>query len=751
MSEHDLNKKRFGDGQSQYNHVAKIDRKILSDKITDTVCFSEDAIKTIDNIYSALEKVETAGERKSQVTDLRTLLEFAFTLKLYPATKFSERKTNRSLAAFVDEYYLKYPQESSARPLIDEVRKRLNHIIHNSIFMEVADEEMNALFLKVHCILDGLFCRHTVSRFVMTPSFYDVNEEQKNAVESSSNVVLVSSGPGTGKTHLIVDRMMHSARCSEAKSIIGLAYTNEAAKQLRDKYVYTIFGTKDYESIDKICISTIHSFAFNTLKSFSETLGRPFDYEIVDETEEKEIREEFKNVDSLISEYIKENNIVTFNGILKMFDDAVRNDAALRQYLKDTIYEIILDEAQDASMDAAQLLKDIYDISPGSIKIFMVGDQRQNIFAFNTGSILNFEKVGFTPTKYSLHRCYRCPNTILNLVNSFSFQDCKNERLYNKHAFGSDNKEELPTYTEYKDERDEINGIISEIRKLKTSQDIEYCDIAILLPTSYPFRVYGEHFNKEGIPFKCFGGQTELLEPVRRLLYYLGAIEKNKYSIKKLLTHLDIELGPDISIKNEDEALDIAESSPTAGKYVKTIKKFSPIVDTGEYSIADAIDAFAEISGDALIRDFSLVVKESGSRTYKELKQKMSPNMSDFGQFYNRANSIKSSTDTRDYVTISTIHSAKGKEWQYVFIPGVTDGKYPSYNKRATSGAAIIAHENSEMKKFYVACTRALKKLYLSWTDSYIIGNYTFNDRDMSKYLADKQNFLEIVRRRHTF
>lgn len=751
LSEEDLNKKRFRDGQSQYNHVAKIDGKGAENNANGNDCISGEAAKTVDSIYSTLEKVEKSRERKSQVTDLRTLLEFAFALRLYPTTKFSERKANKNLAAFVEEYYKKYPKESSARSLVDEVRKRLNHIIHNSIFMEVADEEMNGLFLKVHCILDGLFCRHSESRFVMASlTFTDVNEEQKAAVESTSSVILVNSGPGTGKTHLIVDRMMYSSRRSGDKSIIGLAYTNEAAKQLRDRYVYTVFGTNDYESVDKISICTIHSFAFNTLKSFSESSGRPFDYEIVDEIEEKEIREDFRHNNDLISEYMQENSLVTFNGILKMFDEAVRTDADLKQYLRDNVYEIILDESQDASMDAARLLKDIYDVSSGSIKIFMVGDQRQNIFAFNTGSMLNFKSVGFEPTQYSLHRCYRCPNTVLDLVNRFSFRDCKNEDLKNEHAFGVNVKEELPTYTEYPDEYAEMLGIISEIKKLKSSQDIEYRDIAILFPTSYPFKVYGERFNAEGIPFKCYGGQTELLVSIRMLLYCLGAIEKNKYSFKKLFAHFDLDLASDVGIKNEEELLVVAEFSPIARKYVEMLRRFRPLVDAGEYFVADAVDVYAEKTGEALMKEFSLAVRESGVRTYKELKQKMSPNVPAFGQFYNRANMVKSLAGIKDHVVISTIHSAKGKEWQYVFIPGVTDGKYPSY-KRNVSGTEMIAHENNEMKKFYVACTRALKKLYFSWTDSYSVGGYEFDHRKMSKYLADKLDLLEVVHSKSVF
>ena len=103
LSEEDLNKKRFRDGQSQYNHVAKIDGKGAENNANGNDCISGEAAKTVDSIYSTLEKVEKSRERKSQVTDLRTLLEFAFALRLYPTTKFSERKANKNLAAFVQE------------------------------------------------------------------------------------------------------------------------------------------------------------------------------------------------------------------------------------------------------------------------------------------------------------------------------------------------------------------------------------------------------------------------------------------------------------------------------------------------------------------------------------------------------------------------------------------------------------------------------------------------------------------------
>ena len=744
LSEADLNKKRFSNGRSQYNHIAKIDKGAA-------LCNQDDrhavAPETVDRIYKELGKVERSGDRKGQINDLRTLLEFAFALRLYPSMPFAERKATKNLAAFVEEYYMKYPQESSAKFLVGEIRKRLNHIIHNSIFMDITEAELNDLFLKVHCILDGLFDRDSKSDFSPQPEFYDINKEQRDAVSSHESVVLVNAGPGTGKTHLIVDRIRHSARNAGEKVIIALAYTNEAAKQLKDRYVYSVFGTNDYTGVENVYISTIHSFAFNTMKSFFEGNGQQFEYEVIDDNEEREINEEFNNNQTLIAEYLKENKLLTFNGILAMFDDFAKNDAKMRQYLKDTVYEIILDEAQDASLVAAQLLKDIYDIAPESLKIFLVGDQRQNIFAFNTGSILNFGKVGLQAFEYQLHRCYRCPNTILNIVNRFSFQDCTNVQLDRKSSFGIEVDEEVPEYTAYPDEKSEISGIIAKIKELRASNNVGYSDMAILLATSYSFRSFAECFNAEGIPFRCYGGHTEILEPIRQLLYYLGAIEKNRYSFKKFIAHANVDFGTD-GFRTEEEVMDFLEKSPEdIGRYIQKIKYYRSIIasEDRKYDIADAIKAYSEISDDAaLFEKFLLVVREAGIESYKELKQKMSPNILSFEPFYNRANIVKSSHENDDCVAISTIHSAKGKEWQYVFIPGVTDGKYPAYIRPDASVKEQIAHENNEMKKFYVACTRSLKKIYFSWTRTYMVKNWSFKGK-MSKYLEKNKDLLKVL------
>ena len=142
--------------------------------------------------------------------------------------------------------------------------------------------------------------------------------------------------------------------------------------------------------------------------------------------------------------------------------------------------------------------------------------------------------------------------------------------------------------------------------------------------------------------------------------------------------------------------------------------------------------------------DLVNAVKENEIVSYKSLRQKMSPNLRDFEKYYLKGNAIESLNKDSDRVVISTIHSAKGREWQYVFIPGVTDGKYPRYNARATSGQALVEHRNNELKKFYVACTRALKNLYLSWTRSYKVFDKDFYNKRMSDFIKGHESYLEL-------
>lgn len=739
LSDEDLKKNRFKTGQSQYNHIAKVET-VKSENIPQD---------TVDKLYEVLGKLENSRRSNEQIMDLRTILEFAFVLRLHPQVKFEPRKAKDivNLHNAVEDYYSEYPEELSAKRLVDDIRRRLNHIIHNSIFLEVSEGELITLFHKVRCILDGLFLRNTSSEIVRTASFFDVNNEQKSAVDSQSLVTLVNAGPGTGKTHLIVDRLIKSAKEVSMeptnRMVVGLAYTNEAAKQLKERFVYTIFGSDDYKGIDNVQISTIHSFVFNTLKAFYEHCGQTFGYEVIDESEEQDIIKDFNNDKRAVSHFLDENRLLTFNMILSMFDSVIHDDGRMKDYLVSSICEIILDEAQDASEITATLLKDIYDLAEGSIKIFLVGDQRQNIFAFNTGSLLNFSKVGFSPSEVTLHRCYRSPNPILEFVNQFMFTDCRNEGLY-KQEHGTDDKFKKPECRGFFNEEAEISGIVEKIQELKNMTEVTYSDIAVLTQDSYAFSAFCKAFNAAGIPFRCFGGKTELLVPVRQCLYFLGAVESKDYCMKKLIAHLGISI--DVQLSSEDDFIDYIETDISAGSMARLIKKYRSVIrGEGKYDIAEAIDEYAaSVDSADLLRDLGNVVRSIGIESYKELKQKLSPSIPEMDEFFYKPNSVKSDNTSNDFVILSTIHSAKGKEWQYVFVPGLTDGKCPRYNKYATAGSELLAHENNELKKFYVACTRASKGLFLSWTRSYRNETYLFENRKMSKFLYRYKDQLNM-------
>ena len=146
LSDEDLKKNRFKTGQSQYNHIAKVET-VKSENIPQD---------TVDKLYEVLGKLENSRRSNEQIMDLRTILEFAFVLRLHPQVKFEPRKAKDivNLHNAVEDYYSEYPEELSAKRLVDDIRRRLNHIIHNSIFLEVSEGELITLFHKVRCILD---------------------------------------------------------------------------------------------------------------------------------------------------------------------------------------------------------------------------------------------------------------------------------------------------------------------------------------------------------------------------------------------------------------------------------------------------------------------------------------------------------------------------------------------------------------------------------------------------------------------
>ena len=698
----------------------------------------------IDKLYAAFDALYQPGNNSVRLLKTRQLLEFAFRFALNPRLNFPPNKninatTTDTLCQNMTKYYANH--DNRFEKVAHQIRVNLNNFIHIYSTNQVNDKQVVDILNKTRSIMNSIFGRNTVAPNIpIQPSIFDVNKEQEVAVTSKWRETLVHAGPGTGKTFLIVDRIIHSLRESGNRKIVGLAFSNEAARNLRSRFEYKIFGTTDFDKYNLVSISTIHSFAFNSLKSYYESDGKEFSYDIIDETEFEKIKTKFNDNKQLINDYIAENNLLTFDMIIETcLNELSKDDHQFAQYIASQVYEIVVDEAQDLTPKDCEILSKIFSASD-DLKLFVVGDQRQNIYAFREGSMKNLINAGFVNLKtnhYALKRSYRCPDSVCKFVNGIIFSDCKNHPIENPANPGDD-----LSLVRTNDETDEIEFIINKIKELKNKPGFAWSDVAVLLSSSYSFEKYAVALNGAQIPFKTFGGKCELKPEIQSFIYLLGAIEKKKYPLQQFFAQMDYDAFPkDASFANLNFAKtkELLEAVDANKPYLELITNYisrstnklkdeeSPIIEI-DFPIGKILKDYIVVSSvdkdvADLLQQFVQIVEQHNISSHTELKQTISPYSNDFEPFYDKPTNIKSEAlkdGDNDFVSISTIHSAKGKEWLYVFVPNLTNDLFPRYNRNPSNTNHLI----DELKKFYVACTRTKQSLFLSSPISYIVNTY---------------------------
>ena len=697
-------------------------------------------MKEIKNIFEELNKLYHLNIDNDLIANkARKLFERALKIKMeIPLDQ------QISLKKEWQEYYNRYRPEGvkySGEKIIDQ----LNQYSHDTT-TKPTDEEIKQILTKLNSILEIVLSVKNGKIPYLKNSENKIgalNENQQNAVSSTARITLVNAGPGTGKTHLIVYRIIKKGMEHPDKKIIGLSFTNQAAITLKQRVEFEIFGTENFSIAKNIHIGTIHSFALKMFQDYyDEILHKKFEYDVIDELELKEIKNEFNKNQSLIKEYLEENKLLTFNEILSKFQTKL-NEHSFINYITENIQEFVIDEAQDLDKKQYEILKKLFEHS-NNIGLFLVGDPRQNIYGFTGGSIENLFEVFKTEqiNRKNLTVSYRCPQKVLDLVNSFKFMDEDNIKLINPQFSG-----EKPILFELSNKNGEALKILEIIQEIKENNLGLYKDIAILAPSSFYFEEIAKLLNKNEIPYKIFGGETLMKREIRFLLNVIKTIKlNNTHALKKSLAFLD----RDIKIKGtkfQDVLKNIDEQKEQQPKNVKKLIDFIQdhlIIQDKALKIIEQFIIYGMEHGlfsTSVADEYVLLLsKLEALEKYdiNEISIALSPNNNDFSIFYSKAADFayKKEITDNNYVTLSTIHSAKGKEWDHVIIPGMSQDIFPKYKADDL---------NAELKKFYVACTRTIKRLYLTRPKEITYknerGEWTF-DKDLSIFLKDMDHHL---------
>ena len=589
-----------------------------------------------------------------------------------------------------------------------------------------------------------------------------LNDQQIEAVKCTEGPLLVLAGAGSGKTRVLTTRIAYliSEIGVSPYNILAITFTNKAATEMKGR-VIDMLGNQ----AKKIQISTFHSFGVSVLRENYKKLGFKENFTILDSDDAltiiKKILKEF-NLDSkdynprairnrisgakneIISpiEYQKfvnndfedivqkvyeryENKLKLSNSV--DFDDLLilpirlfrENPEVLKEY-QDRFQYILIDEYQDTNEAQYILVK---MLSAKYRNICVVGDESQSIYSFrgsNYRNILNFERDYSECKTVLLEQNYRSTGNILNAANDVIVHNKqrKDKKLWTENGDG-----DKITYHRSVDEKDEAFYVMSQIQNL-INNGINRNQIAVLYRTNAQSRTIEEALLRENIPYKVIGS-----------FYFY-----NRKEIKDLIAYLKLIYNPDDNI-----SLTRVINTPKRGIGDKTIldltlkaekanKSIYEVIDSGkplefkkiiEYlrvqkenlTLTELVDMVLDKSGmrgelekentiESEIHLENLEEFKSITRTFEEKYGIIS--LEEFLLEISLVADMNEHKDETDVITLMTVHSAKGLEFDYVFLIGLEEGIFPHNNSLMSENEI-----EEERRLCYVAITRAKNKLWL--------------------------------------
>ena len=650
----------------------------------------------------------------------------------------------RSYGTFAEalkEFY-KWSKYNEVSKAAFTLKDKLNDVVHQNkkINKETYIDFYNMLVRLIYLATEVLPDTATMEfiGYSSADELADLNDEQKDAVLCDDQIIYVSAGPGTGKTHLLINKLLHYISASnKPEKIVALSYTNTAANELGEKFHRATFecGTaKPYEFYN----GTLHAFCFKMIKSYYTTIGKEFNFIIIDDTDIVELAEEFRiqfndqygvkeiqaclksrlaskdpRLQQLISELKARYNIISIDDILTTFIDSLK-DVSFREWFKDQVSVLVIDEAQDLTELNYRIFDLVLQVNP-SVKVFLVGDSRQNIFGFNGGSYEHldaFLRRHSSYTRKNLTGTYRCPQPVCDYVNTFKFIDCDNTPLHS--VGGNTGKIAIRPAETPEGEALTVLGIIQKIDDLNNTavlcRELKYMNLLI------------DRLSEAGIPYKVFGGQKIVKKHIKVFNHLLRIIDSdNVYSInainREFMLHID-----QMSGKNVAERF----YNTVCGRVLKDLKediarKNKLKEDVSMTALTETLveNFFLNAGSESIKEDFEAL--KGLMRQYNSIADfllSFAIDRETFSRFIEK-NYVECKVPITDkYVTISTIHSAKGLEWKNVIIMGMAEKVFPNmYFAEGLDEHGKDVYLNDLLKSMFVAATRTKGDLYLTYSN----------------------------------
>jgi len=608
----------------------------------------------------------------------------------------------------------------------------------------------------------------------MSSYLNSLNNQQKLAVSNTEGPLQVLAGAGSGKTKVLTSRIAYLIQQKKCfgQQILCVTFTNKAASEMRERVLKLV----NSKSVAFPWLGTFHSICNKMLRKNAEAVGLKPNFTIIDTLDQIKLIKNILNAENidikknppkqiafyidqwknkaLLPEQVKlknqEFNLVNALKVYKIyqkrllvmncvdFGDLILHVVTILKKFEDIkkIYQrnfkyILVDEFQDTNYVQNLWLQ---LLTSEKKNICVVGDDDQSIYSWRGAevkNILEFKNNYQNTQTIKLEQNYRSTENILNSATSLI---SNNKDRLEKNIWSELGDGEKVKIKSYFDGISEATGI-SDIIEQNLSKKFKLNEISILVRAAFQTREFEERFIKIGLPYRIIGGlKFYERSEIKDALGYLRLINQSSddISFERIINNPKRSIG-DSSIKKIhdfarekdlslfDASQEILKENILKPKTIQNLKSFLVNMISWKQKSKDIdhislLEIVLDESGySSMLKNERTPEADARLENLKELKSSMK-NYSSLNEFLENI-SLQTAIDEEwdgEKINIMTIHSAKGLEFDAVFLPGWEEGLFPHQKSIDEKGADGIEEER---RLAYVAITRAKKELFISFAN----------------------------------
>jgi DNA helicase II / ATP-dependent DNA helicase PcrA len=619
-----------------------------------------------------------------------------------------------------------------------------------------------------------------------------LNQQQLAAVTAGEGPSLVIAGAGSGKTRTLVYRVAYLIDSGvDPSNILLLTFTRKSAQEMLQR-AGELIGARS----ERVCGGTFHSVANLLLRRYGRSIGVEPGFTILDRGDaedlialvrsqlglnekdkrfprkgtimemisksentlrslEEIILDEFGHFADHIEDLSRlktayqaakrQKQLLDYDDLLVMLRQLLLLDETARATISRQFRYILVDEYQDTNRLQAEVVR---KLAATHNNVMVVGDDSQSIYAFRGATFKNIMEFPalFPGTQiYKLEENYRSTQPILNLANCIIDEAAEK---YTKRLFTRKIDGPLPSLVEAAGENTQSRFIAQKILELR-EEGVPLSEVAVLFRSSFHSFDLEIELSRKGLPFIKRGGVKfietahvkDLLAHVRVIANPLDTVSWNR--VLMLVEGVGPKKAHDLlaAIVKGGQPFDVLRGvSGRSGQGLKNLANtLESLSGTDDRSPSEQVNHIYEYYLPILKEQYDDYPKRTRDLDHLHTIAEGYPGVNEFLADLaleppdGSASGVDAPDRDDERLVLSTIHSAKGLEWQAVFVIWIVDGRFPSVY-------SFVADEDLEEERrlFYVSVTRAKRHLFLT----YPINVY---DKSSGMLLSKPSRFLDHV------